>query len=64
MSSWRMTSGWTRCDDVAVRVQDAAHQLRLVERAAVGQRRVGVEDLDGRAHVVALPDAGLVDLAR
>ncbi len=49
--------------DVAVGVQDAAHQLRLVERPAVGEGSVGVQNLDGTAHVVALADARLVDLA-
>ena len=52
-----------RSDDRAVGPDDLAHDLRLVELAAVGQRRVGVDELDRRDDVVALPDAGLVRLA-
>jgi hypothetical protein len=39
-------------------------ELRLIELAAVGEGRVGVDQLDRRDDVVALADAGLVDLAR
>ena len=49
--------GLERTDDLAVRADDVAHDLRLVQRAAVGQRRVGVDQLDRRHVVVALADA-------
>ena len=53
-----------RPDDVAVGSDDLADDLRLVERAAVGERRIGVDQLDRRHGVVALADPGLVGLAR
>ena len=46
-----------RLDDRAVGSDDLADDLRLVQLAAVGQRRVGVDQLDRRHDVVALPDA-------
>ena len=43
--------------------QDAMHELRAVERPAVGERAVGVDQLERRDGVVALADARLVHLA-
>ena len=59
----RMTFGLNGRTTVPVGADDVAHDLGLVERAAVGQRGVGIDQLDRRDHVVALADAGLVRLA-
>ena len=50
-------------DDLAVRPDDLAHDLRPIELAAVRERRVRVDELDRRHDVVALADPRLVDLA-
>ena len=63
-SSRRMSFGWNGPDHGAVGPDDVADDLRLVELAAVGEGRVGVDQLDRRDDVVALADPGLVDLAR
>ena len=52
--------GLEALDDLALGVQHAPHELGAVERAAVGERRVGVDELDRRDHVEALADARLV----
>src|SRR5215210_6615825 len=49
--------------DRSVGPHDLSDDLRLEELAAVRQRGVRVDELDRRHDVVALPDAGLVDLA-
>ena len=53
-----------RADDRSVRPDDLAHDLRLVQLAAVGERGVCVDQLDRGDDVVALADPGLVRLAR
>ena len=62
--SLRMSFGSNGRTTVAVGRDDLADDLRLVELAAVRERRVGVDELDRRHDVVALADARLVDLAR
>ena len=52
-----------RPDDRAVGTGDLADDLGLVERAAVGQGRVGVQDLERGRGVEALADPGLDELA-
>src|SRR4029079_1191007 len=49
-------------DDLPVRTDDLAHELRLIEGAAVRERRIGIDELKGRHGVVALTDARLVRL--
>ena len=59
-----MTFGLNGRTTVPSGPDDRAHDLRLVELAAVGQRGVGVDQLDRGDDVVALADPGLVGLAR
>src|SRR5262245_18424187 len=55
---------WLNLQHGAVRLDDLADHVGLVEGAAVGESRVGVEQLDrGHGHV-ALANAGEVHLAR
>ena len=56
------TSGWGRGEQHAVLVGGAAHDLRPHQVTAVGERGVGVEQLErgDRDHVLA--DAGLRQL--
>src|SRR3954468_24947543 len=45
-----------RLDDGPVRRRDLSDELGLIQLAAVRERRVRVDELDGRRDVVALPD--------
>src|SRR3954447_1770665 len=56
--------GLERTDDRSVRADDVANDLRLVERAAVRESGICVDQLDRRHDVVALADPRLVRLTR
>src|SRR5712675_3068405 len=51
-------------DDASIRPDDFPHELRLQQLATICQGRVRVDQLDRCHDVVALPDPGLVHLAR
>ena len=56
--------GRERPDDGAIGSRDLLHELRSVQLAPIHERRIGVDELERRDDVIALPDPCLVDLAR